>query len=738
MRSCWAFRCVVLAVVFIIAWSAALHAEPADIDAVRAHKIVAVWRFADKSEMRKAFDQNLDVLEFAYGKSVKFLTDAESLEQLRAQGYDIEVEIPDIVEFNLARLEPTLMGGYRTFAEIVATMDTIHNLNPAISTARFSIGQSIEGRDMWVMKISDNAEIDEDEPEILFTAATHAREVITPAVVLETMRKLIQQYGTDTMITRLVDTREIYFMPCFNVDGYVYNQTTNPGGSGMWRKNRRNNGGGWYGVDLNRNFPYMWGYDNQGSSPTPSQETFRGTSAGSEPEIQNYINFVEGRHFTIVLNYHSYSNLILWPWGYETGRYTPEEDLFKDIGDSISEFNGYTPTVGWGLYPTNGDSDDWLYGEQTTKNKIYGFTFEVGSSSDYFWPPTYRIPQLVAENITPNLFLIDICANPQLVARPLPPEWTVADSVDYGFFDLTWSQPDNGNQVISFDMAEYADPQRTTENAESGTSHWDLKGFYNNMGRVYEGTHGFHSSSGDNVWNTMTSLYPMRVEPGDALQFYTWYEIETNYDYAYVEVSTGDESQFVPLPGNITTTYNPYGLNRGNGITGNSGAWVHGVFDLSAYVGKYIYLRFSYNTDGGTYGSGFYVDLISPVGWFTQTASLAAGYPDSTFAVAGRPVGDYFFSLRSTDSQGQQSSRSALKVLHVTSEVRYGDLSNDGAVNPVDVVLLVNFVYKSGAPPAIWGSQYINGDSLCNPVDVVYLVNHVYKGAPPPLGYGQP
>jgi murein tripeptide amidase MpaA len=91
---------------------------------------------------------------------------------------------------------------------------------------------------------------------------------------------LLENYGTDPEATYLVDNREMYFVPCFNPDGYEYNRQTDPNGGGMWRKNRRNNGGS-YGVDLNRNFGYMWGYDDLGSSPIPSSETYRGPSAFS-------------------------------------------------------------------------------------------------------------------------------------------------------------------------------------------------------------------------------------------------------------------------------------------------------------------------------------------------------------------------------------------------------------------------------------------------------------------------
>jgi len=737
MRSMAVTRYIVLAAIVSAAFAINAHAEPPDIEQARAHKIVAVWHFADKAQMHEAFEEHLDVMEFAYGRWVKFLTDAESLNRLRARGYDIEIETPDIYEFYGSRLAPTGMGGYRTFDEIVMTMDTLHNLNPAISTARFSIGQTLEGREIWVMKISDNPAIDEDEPESFFSAAIHAREVITPAVLLETMRTLIEGYGSDTMITRLIDTREIFFMPCINADGYVYNEIIAPSGGGMWRKNRRDNGDGSFGVDLNRNFPYEWGYDNNGSSPYTGDPTYRGTGPASEPETQRFIDFVEGRNFAITVTYHSYSNLILWPWGYDYNLYTPDQDLFQAMGDSISVFNGYTPTVAWGFYPVNGDTDDWLYGEQTAKDKIFAFTFEVGSYSDGFWPATYRIPQLVAENIPANLFLIDLSVNPYAVAVPLAPEWAVTDTFPTGFFDLTWSQPDNAGEIVSFTLVEFSDPQVGTDGAEEGDDRWSLGGFYNNINRVYEGGHAFYSDMGHNLHHKMTSVYSLHVAPGDTLTFYTWYDIETDWDYAYVEVSTNSQTGFITIPGDITTNYNPHGTNLGNGITGQSFDWQPAKFDLSAFTGEYIYLRFSYVTDGAVAKRGFYLDLISPVAWFEEVTVLAEGYEDSTYSFGGRPMGDYFFGVCATDAEGRTGPFSVVKTVHVESDVLYGDMNNDGAINPLDVVLLVNYVYFSGALPVIPGAQYINGDNECNPLDVTHLVNYVYFDLTPPLGYGE-
>lgn len=728
---------VTLAFLISITPGATLQAAPPDIAKARAHKIVAVWHFADKAQMKEAFAEHLDVLEFEYGRSLKFLTDAESLAELQRRGYDISIEIPDIVEYYHSRLQVTDMGGYRTFDEIVLAMDTLHNLNPAISTEKFSIGQTIEGREMWVLKISDNPDIDEDEPESFFDAAIHAREVITPLVLIESMRTLIEGYGVDTFLTRLVDTREIFFMPCFNADGYYYNEVIAPSGGGMWRKNRRNNGDGTYGVDLNRNFPFQWGYDDNGSSPITSDQTYRGTGAASEPAVQNYINFIESREFTVNITFHSYSNLILWPYGYDYNIYSPDEPLFAAMGDSMAVFNGYTPIVGWGLYPANGVTDDWMYGEQTTKDKIFSFTFEVGGSSDGFWPATYRIPQLVNENIPAVMYLIDISANPEVAAPPLAPVWTSSETFPTGFFDLTWSQPDNQNEVVSFDLLELSGAQTGADDAESGAGRWVMDGFFNSTGRAYEGSYSFYSNSGDGLNQTMTTAYPLYVSGSETLEFNAWYDIETDWDYAYVEVSTNSETGFAPIEGNITTNYDPYGSNRGHGITGTSGGWVLAQFDLADYAGEYIYIRLTYVTDTYVTEEGFYADLISPISWFAHTSMLAAGTTDSTYAVNARPAGDYYFKVRATDAEDQVGPYSAIFSVNIAGDVLYGDLDNNGNCDPIDVIWLVNIVYRSSPGPVTPGAEYIDGNDTCDPLDVAYLVNHVYRAGPPPLGYGE-
>ncbi len=183
----------------------------------------------------------------------------------------------------------------------------------------------------------------------------------------------------------------------------------------MWRKkNRRDNGDGTFGVDLNRNYGYMWGINNSGSSPYPSDETYRGTEAFSEPEAQAMKAFCEDHEFKIALNYHSYSNLLLAPWGYSTEP-SPDNEVLLAYGAIMTQENNYTYGPGsTTIYPTNGGSDDWMYGEQDSKPMILAYTPEVGTSSDGFWPAYSRIIPLCQENVLQNIMAAigwQICRN---------------------------------------------------------------------------------------------------------------------------------------------------------------------------------------------------------------------------------------------------------------------------------------------------------------------------------------
>lgn len=291
------------------------------------------------------------------------------------------------------------MGGFYTLQQVINKLDTMFLQYPNLITQKFQIGTSIENRPIYAIKISDNPNQNEDEPEVFFNSLTHAREPQGLMVLMYYIYYLLENYGTDPEVTYLIDNRQIYFVPVVNVDGYEYNRSTYPSGGGMWRKNRRSPDG----IDLNRNYGYMWGYDNNGSSNNPVDETYRGSAAFSEPETQAMRDFCNSHNFKTALNYHTYGNYLIFPWGY-INQETADSAYFRDFAIDITKFNGYS----WGtggdlLYNTNGDIDDWMFGETTTKQKILSMTPEVGSTG--FWPVRSLIFPLAEENVKPNLYI---------------------------------------------------------------------------------------------------------------------------------------------------------------------------------------------------------------------------------------------------------------------------------------------------------------------------------------------
>ena len=658
---------------------------------------------------------------------VEVVTFSHELEEIITAGFRTEIIHEDLTAFYQSRLDSSRdMGGYKTLSEVYAALDEIIADHSDIVSAKVDIGLSLESRTMWAVKVSDNPEIDEDEPEILYTAAIHAREVITPEVLLYFMNHLTDNYGSDAEATYLVDNREMWFILVVNPDGYYHNEVIAPGGGGMWRKNRRNNGDGTYGVDLNRNWGYKWGYNDGGSSPDGSSEVYRGTGPFSEPESQNVSNFIAAHEFVIVVDYHSYTNLILWPWGYNSSA-TPDEAIFRALGDSMHVYNGYTPGILGGI---NGCTSDWEYGEQTVKNKCYAFLFEVGNSDDGFWPELYRIPQLVSENLQPNLILAQFADDVERIFPPGTPLISLEDTVLSTSYQVKWYLDDSHNSPDVFELREYlfqkgiTDPCNTLEGYENVDFEVSTEQYYSEPG-------SFASGAFNNTVRYFQLLEPIKIHEGDQLQFRTYYDIQERYDYAYVEVGDGGEN-FVPIPGNITTNYNPNGLNRGNGITGTSGGWIQALFDLSDYAGQEIYTRFSYYTNTSITGEGFFVDDIYPSNNFTAETLISSTITDTFYTFSDKPTGKYYYKVRARDTEEQWSDFSDLKATLVRLPFICGDADGDEAVNILDVVFTINYIYKSGAAPQPVESANVNNDEFVNILDVVYLINFLYKGGPEP------
>lgn len=357
----------------------------------------------------------LDHVRIKKGEFIDVVVSDEQTALLDENGILFDVLIENMTQYFLDRNVPevsrdfelgSMLGNY-TFSEVEEKMDSLAVLFPNFVSVKDSIGTSIEGRTIWAFKISDNPNIDENEPEVLYTGLTHAREPLSMMNLFYFVEWLCENYSTNNVAEYLVNNRELWFIPVINPDGYVYNESIAPNGGGMHRKNRRENPpnsncneGTQLGVDLNRNYGYEWGADDNGSSPNPCSSVFRGDSAFSEPETQAVRDFILDHEFANVLHYHSYSNVLIHSWGDGTLPAEPDLSTIREIGWEMSKFNGYQVGTGYETigYGVNGDAVDWSYGTAG----LISYTPEVGSYQDYFWPPENRVIPLCEDQLYSN------------------------------------------------------------------------------------------------------------------------------------------------------------------------------------------------------------------------------------------------------------------------------------------------------------------------------------------------
>ncbi|MEG3626095.1 M14 family metallopeptidase [Streptomyces poriticola] len=245
-----------------------------------------------------------------------------------------------------------------------------------------SIGRTIRGQDILAVKLTRHARWTRDgaKPAVLYMSGQHAREWITPEMTRRLLHHYLDNYNKDRRIKRIVDSTELWFVLSANPDGYDHTFASDA--NRLWRKNLRDvNGDGAIttgdGVDLNRNFPYKWGYDDEGSSPGPSSQTYRGDAPGSEPETRALDAFQKRIGFTYGINYHSAAELLLYGVGWQVATDTPDDVLYEALAGTPenSAVPGYRPQVSSELYTTNGETD----GHAANVNGVAMFTPEMST-----------------------------------------------------------------------------------------------------------------------------------------------------------------------------------------------------------------------------------------------------------------------------------------------------------------------------------------------------------------------
>lgn len=664
------------------------------------------------------------------------------IQLMKAAGYDVEVLIEDMARYykNPNRELPTTsiqnrsnvcedvkngtsyqtpenykigsMAGYLTYEEMLETLDSMHTKYPHLISQRAAINQNftVNGNKIEYIKISDFVETDEEEPEVLYTALHHAREPNSMSQLIFYMWYLLENYETDEYVKFLVDNTQMYFVPCVNPDGYIYNFLTDPQGGGFWRKNRNGSG-----VDLNRNYGYFWGYDNNGSSDNPSSETYRGDSGFSEKETQAIRELCIAHDFKIALNYHSYGNLLIHPWGYNDEP-TEEDAIFKAFGKAMTAENKYK--VGTALetvnYKVNGSSDDWMYGQQIAKNRIFSMTPEVGDQSDGFWPAPSRIDILNKSTLRQNFETAHLCNARFIVEHDDDSQYIASQSYEIalnirniglkdGTIDI-WAESNEyvksisleQNQVslenltstttnMNFDLSDNiqkGDPivitlyirqenfvdslvikktylsdnyETLIQDSFNTTNNWNVSNTWNLTEEDYVTAPSCMTDSPDanyanNTISTITLIESIDLSEAVMafISFNAKWELENGYDYVQIWASIDQGETQIPLCGKYTITGND-DQDEGQPLYNGTSDWVLEEIDLTDYIGENnIQIGFTLVTDIVVTEDGYYFDDFK----ITQLKNQSSNIQDlwsTQWSISPNPTSD-FIEINSTQN----------------------------------------------------------------------------------------
>lgn len=358
------------------------------------------------------------------------VADPTELARLRASGATAELQLtPGIDQRRIRQMAAvsTATTVYRSYDDprrgIRAWVDSLVTANPRVSVD--TVGRSYEGRPILAVKIGPRGDAS-SRPNVLFVATHHAREWAATETALRLIRRLAT--ATDARIDSLVNARDIWIVPVVNPDGYEYTFTTDR----LWRKNRRPQGGGAIGVDLNRNHSVSWGLDNVGSSPTPASETYRGAAPASEPEVLALQTWHATHPPVISISYHTYAGLLLFPPGSQYGVLSADLDAYRvlagtNVASAVidrlpsSRRSFYAPATAWMLYPTNGEYTDWASTTFGTISINPEVTSGYGPSGYYgfeFPDDNTLLEQLFTDNLPFALDAIEMAGNPAAYRSP--------------------------------------------------------------------------------------------------------------------------------------------------------------------------------------------------------------------------------------------------------------------------------------------------------------------------------
>ena len=390
-------------------------------------RMVVRFTAPDKTILEEFPPEKYDIAAYKPGEFFDLVVTRSEYKDLLKRGFDVQItQTEDRLRKHLKMRTDRDLTGYRDYEDLIGELEQIENDYPDICKL-YDIGESWGKEysdngnsnyddyyhEIWALKVSDNVEVEEDEASVYYMGVHHAREPISLEVVMAVLNHILENYGVDDTITGNVNNSQIWFIPLVNPNGHrIVTEQIDL----WWRKNiRDNNENGqfdtdyWYGygidgVDPNRNYGFQWG--PVGTSDNWDSPVYHGPEPWSEPEIYAMKGLLESHHFVTGITYHSYSELVLFPFGYQYGAVAPDHDALEELATEMAvtipaEGGGYyTPQQSLELYPCMGTTDDYSYGVHGT----FSFTIELGIE---FIPPAYQVDDICEDNIEAAMILLD-------------------------------------------------------------------------------------------------------------------------------------------------------------------------------------------------------------------------------------------------------------------------------------------------------------------------------------------
>ena len=483
---------------------------------------------------------------------------------------------------------PAGRTGYHSYTEVAAEVAAVAAAHADI-VKRFSIGKSYQGRDIWAVKISDNVDVDESEPEVMFDGTHHSDEHMATEMTLHILHWFVDGYGVDPRITAIVNTREIWIVFVVNPDGAEYD--ISGGHFHFWRKNRQPTPGtSSIGTDLNRNYSYHWGGGGR-TSTNPQAITYRGVAAFSTPEDRAMRDFMASRvvngrqQIRAAITFHEYGRLVMWPYGYTLtdvpyDMTTQDHAALAIIGKHMAATNHYRPEQASDLYVSSGTSRDYQYGVY----RIFSYTFEM-SAVDY--PDDSLIASESGRNKEAVLYLTERAWCPLSVLG------TTVRTARCGAFDddlevgRGWTvDPDHADTAPANARFVRSDPASTSSNGPK------------QLGRTASGSKAFVTGAAAGSFANANDLDGRSTirSPSIGLAATAGQRLTFAYVFAHSAASTSADTLrgiVERADGSKVVVFKVIGRP-----VDVDGAWHTASISMDAFAGQHVRLRFE-ATDGG-------------------------------------------------------------------------------------------------------------------------------------------